>query len=111
MHTHQRLQYVMSSRACCVEPSHAGEVRDVRDHKLINDDDEPLKVAVAATQFGSCHVDPSQGQELPEGSLTEYGMCDHRLAIRSSMQTRTNTDRQQAKNKSAAAPMIPSPPA
>ena len=35
--------------------------------------------------------------------LTEYGMCDHRLAIRSSMQTRTNTDsRQQAKNKSAA---------
>ena len=35
----------MSSRACYVEPSYAGEVRDVRDHKLINDDDEPLKVA------------------------------------------------------------------
>ena len=105
MHTRQRLHYVMSSRACCVEPSHAGEVRDVRDHKLINDDDEPLKVAIVATQFSSCHVDRSIA------SLTEYGMCDHRLAIRSSMQTRTNTDRQQAKNKSAAAPMIPSPPA
>ena len=71
MHTRQRLHCVMSSRAWSVEPSHAGEVRDVRDHKLINDDDEPLKVAVVATQFGSCHVDPSQGQKLPEGSLTE----------------------------------------
>ena len=40
MHTRQRLHYVMSSRACYVEPSYAGEVRDVRD-KLINDDDEP----------------------------------------------------------------------
>jgi len=97
----------MSSRACYVEvePSYAGEVRDVRD-KLIDDDDEPLKVAIVATQFSSRHVDRSIA------SLTEYGMCDHRLAIRSSMQTRTNTDsRQQAKNKSAAAPMIPSPPA
>jgi hypothetical protein len=32
-------------------------------------------------------INPSQGQELPEGSMTESGICAHRLAIGSSMQT------------------------